>query len=60
PPKPKNPNPILLHPNHQPIIPNHLSHLLQTTPITNSFKQPQSNQPFLLTTLLPSPHSPHP
>ncbi len=53
--KGKNPNPILVDGKHEAIIANDLWHLVQTRRMSKSFKQRQSNEPFLLSSLLRCP-----
>lgn len=53
--KGKNPNPILVDGKHEAIITEELWHLVQARRKSKSFKQRQSNEPFLLSSLLRCP-----
>lgn len=53
--KGKNPNPILADGKHQAIITDDVWHLVQARRKSRSFKQRQSNEPFLLSSLLRCP-----
>ena len=53
--KGKNPNPILTDGQHQAIVTDDLWHLVQAKRKSKSFKQRQSNEPFLLSSLLRCP-----
>lgn len=53
--KGKNPNPILVNGKHEAIITEELWHLVQARRKSKSFKQRQSNEPFLLSSLLRCP-----
>lgn len=53
--KGKNPNPILADGKHQAIVTEELWHLVQVRRKSKSFKQRQSNEPFLLSSLLRCP-----
>ncbi|MCM3112809.1 recombinase family protein [Lederbergia lenta] len=53
--KGKNPNPILAEGKHKAIIAEDLWHLVQARRKSKSFKQRQSNEPFLLSSLLRCP-----
>lgn len=53
--KGKNPNPILADGKHQAIVTEELWHLVQARRKSKSFKQRQSNEPFLLSSLLRCP-----
>ncbi|MFB4475744.1 recombinase family protein, partial [Oceanobacillus caeni] len=53
--KGKNPNPILVEGKHEPIISDELWSVVQARRKSKSFKQRQSNEPFLLSGLLRCP-----
>ncbi|WP_246187594.1 recombinase family protein [Ornithinibacillus caprae] len=53
--KGKNPNPILVEGKHEPIINDELWNIVQTRRKSKSFKQRQSNEPFLLSSVLRCP-----
>ncbi|MCF6139086.1 recombinase family protein [Pseudalkalibacillus berkeleyi] len=51
----KNSNPIIVDGNHQAIIPNELWNIVQARRQSKSFKQRQSHEPFLLSSILRCP-----
>ncbi|SET24177.1 site-specific DNA recombinase [Oceanobacillus limi] len=53
--KGKNPNPILVEGKHEAIISDELWNIVQTRRKSKSFKQRQSNEPFLLSSILRCP-----
>lgn len=53
--KGKNPNPIMVEGKHEPIITNELWSIVQARRQSKSFKQRQSNEPFLLSSILRCP-----
>lgn len=53
--KGKNPNPIIVEGKHEAIIPDDLWNIVQARRNSRSFKQRQSNEPFLLSSLLRCP-----